>query len=172
MGKLDTLAQQTISTLRSLLDDMFASCDDMYFDLASSAKSNQEQNTFFESMRIVRVGSTAAANAFEREIRAGFDKPGANSDQNSGEEITADKLGIVGDEETEKSVTLTAMTSRARAISRTALFEIEQRLNQIDELKVSFDQKNNPVDPEKIIGAFASATDSLDLEVNSRIILY
>ena len=172
MGKLDTLAQQTISTLRSLSDDMFASCDDMYFDLASSAKSNQEQNTFFESMRIVRVGATAAANAFEREIRAGFDKPGVSGDQNSGEEITADKLGIVGDEETEKSVTLTAMTSRARAISRTALFEIEQRLNQIDELKVSFDQKNNPVDPEKIIGAFASATDSLELEVNSRIILY
>ncbi|MBR9805313.1 DUF1631 domain-containing protein, partial [bacterium] len=52
INELKAVCQRSLLTL---LDDMFASCDDLYFDLASRAESNTEQNVYFESMREVRV---------------------------------------------------------------------------------------------------------------------
>ena len=54
------LEQQCSRTLLTLLDDMFASCDDLFFDMASRATTNSEQNLYFESMREIRVKTAAA----------------------------------------------------------------------------------------------------------------
>ena len=49
-----------------LLDDMFASCDDLFFDLASRSSSNIEQNLFFESMREIRLKTALTRNNYEQ----------------------------------------------------------------------------------------------------------
>ena len=168
MSTLDSLSQQTTATLISLLDDMFTSCDDLYFDLASSAANNQEQNTYFESMREVRVRAASAKQAYEKYMASAFSKPDEATQEVSGEE----EMAIVGHEETERQVTLTAMTSRARAVSKTILHEIEQRLQGIAKDNQIPPGDYDPVSPENIVRGFALATDDMDLEINARIILY
>ena len=62
------LEQQCGKTLLTLLDDMFASCDDLFFDMASRATTNSEQNLYFESMREIRVKTRAARNEYKSKL--------------------------------------------------------------------------------------------------------
>lgn len=174
MSTIEKLSKQSITTLASLLDDMFASCDDLFFDLASSAANNQEQNTFFESMREVRVRSTATKQNYERLIQQGFFPPGEDSDLDALEEHSGSghSLEVIDDHETERTVTLTSMISRARAISKASLHEIESRLAHLQSLDRSNVLADNPVDPERIIKSFELASDDMELDINARVILY
>ena len=66
------LEKQCSQTLLTLLDDMFASCDDLFFDMASRATSNAEQNLYFESMREIRVKTRAARSDYKNALTKGF----------------------------------------------------------------------------------------------------
>ena len=52
---LGMLSRITVVALTSHLESMFNACDDLFFDLASRAKSNQDQNLYFESLREIRL---------------------------------------------------------------------------------------------------------------------
>ena len=177
MNTIQSLLKQSTSTLLSLLDDMFASCDDLYFDLASSATSNQEQNLYFESMREVRVRASGAKQAYQKSLENGFNQlssPGCKSDsQKIAEEAKSlEEMALLDDEQTERDVTLTAMISRARAISKSSLHEIESRLKQLLPANTALDEEKNPIDPGQLIQEFAASVDDMGLEIKPRIILY
>ena len=183
MNAFNTLKKQSVSTLVSLLDDMFTTCDDLYFDLASAAGNNFEQNLYFESMREVRVRTNGAKQAFEQGLVTHFDEleqviNGRKSQKNELKEKdqTAEPalsdMAMLDDEQTEKEITLTSMVSRAKAISKTSLHEIESRLQQLVPKNAQVDEANNPIDPTHIINGFAVSIDEMALEIRARIILY
>ena len=69
---LGELARITRQGLQQRLDPMFSACDDFFFDLASRARSNADQNRYFESLREVRLKKTRMASGFPRRRRPGF----------------------------------------------------------------------------------------------------
>ena len=48
---LDRLSELAVKDLNRSIEALFTAIDDQFFDLASKAKSNQEQNHFFESLQ-------------------------------------------------------------------------------------------------------------------------
>ncbi len=69
---LGELARITRQGLQQRLDPMFSACDDFFFDLASRARSNADQNRYFESLREVRLKKARMAADFLAGVEPGF----------------------------------------------------------------------------------------------------
>ncbi len=164
------LKQQCCKTLLTLLDDMFASCDDLFFDLASRASNNVEQNLYFESMRIVRIGTGAAAKKYQAKLDQGFASLQHQSKQQVETNIQPEELSVVGKDDLELDVAITSMTTRARTASKTALYELSSRLCTLFNLK-NIDETNNPLDPGNLTKAFADSSEDIAVDIKARIIL-
>ena len=115
---LDELARITRQGLQQRLDPMFSACDDFFFDLASRAKSNADQNRYFESLREVRLKKTRMASDFLAGVDRGFSGFGQRSAPQAlasqGSALLASDLELVSHDQMERNVLVTDMVSRAR----------------------------------------------------------
>jgi hypothetical protein len=179
MNKAAIIAQlekQCSQTLLTLLDDMFASCDDLFFDMASRATTNAEQNLYFESMREIRVKARAARTDYKRILITGFqlNEHQKNKAENSAFSNTLasneTKIELVDKEDVEQDVAITNMSTRARAVSKQALFELHARLQNLYDIE-EVNKNNNPLDPGALSELFANVIQNMGLDIKARIIL-
>jgi len=170
------LEQQFSQTLLTLLDDMFASCDDLFFDLASRATSNSEQNLYFESMREVRVRTRTSRNDYQQGLAQLFKSIAQQSIAQHSATPTAkaaktkEEMQLVDKDDMEQNVAVSTMTSRARSVNKNALFELRSRLSELYQQSIQ-DDDANPIDPSHLIELFADATQPMVIEIKARIIL-
>ena len=127
--RLENLTRLTTDTLTTRLEAMFASCDDYFFDLASRAKNNNDQNLYFESLREIRVKKPVVAPDFCRRLSAGFHILAQRSGGSAGMQATPvartpESLELVGNEELEKDVVIIDMVSKARMEWQEELFQL------------------------------------------------
>ncbi len=166
------LQKQCSKTLLALLDDMFASCDDLYFDLASRATNNVEQNLYFESMREVRIKTSQMREDYQLGLGALFDtkllQPRTKTKTASDD---TGELNLVDDEAMENAVALSAMQTRARATSKGILYELCCRMSAAYGTD-TVDEDNNPLDPKALCDLFAEASRVANIEIKARIILF
>lgn len=174
-GALPPLVQQCrdlcLTATSGLLADMFASCDDLFFDLSSRASTNREQNLYFESMREVRLRKADVMAAFNRELGSMFEAVAQPAEAVT-REAAADspELSLVAHDKLEQTVAIASMVSRARSESHEALYHLKCRLDHL--LPVTVTERNNPLDPAQIANAFATACAPLELEIKPRIVLF
>jgi len=171
---VDELAQLSVQWLRASMEKMFSACDDFFFDRASRAKSNQDQNLYFESLREVRLKKLPVVRDFTAAVEASFaqiqqrtavtQKRGTRDDDR-----TADELELVGQEQMEKDVVVTDMVSKARIEWQQELFQLRERMLQICP---PFEEHDSPFDPGRIAAAFARAADAVDVELKILKSLY
>ena len=171
---ISRLEQQCRNTLLTLLDDMFASCDDLFFDLASRATTNSEQNLYFESMREVRVRTRSAREDYESGLNSLFSaaqkqQPHNKAAKKSDDDQNSENLKLVDKDDVEQDVAVSAMTSRAAAVSKNPLFELCSRLSVLYQFEVNDD--SNPLDPGSLIALFADAIQPMGIKIKARIIL-
>lgn len=169
---LQSLAQLSVRTTGGLLESLFGSCDDLFFDLASQAKSNQDQNLYFESLREVRQRKAALVEDFGKRIARGFvefDRP-ARITGTALSGHTADSLELVGRNQAEKDALVTDMVSKARLEWQQELFQLNERLRAI--MPRPFEDPDSPLDPRQIASAFATSGETLDLDLKVVKLLY
>ncbi len=166
---ISRLEQQCSSALLTLLDDMFASCDDLFFDLASRATSNTEQNLYFESMREVRVRKANSRIAYQQAIARLFKHTGQLHNTEKPSAAPGDDLSIVDEDLVELDVAITAMSTRARAVSRSALHELSSRLGVLYDLAIG--EQDTPLDPLLLSQSFSTAIESMEIDIKATIIL-
>ncbi len=170
------LEKQCSQTLLTLLDDMFASCDDLFFDMASRATTNAEQNLYFESMREIRVKARAARTDYERDLIKGFQLNTAqnNSAAQNGSSKTLSSnnvaMELVDKEDVEQNVAITNMSTRARAVSKQRLFELHARLQNLYDI-AEVNKNNNPLDPGALSELFSNVIQNMGIDIKARIIL-
>lgn len=166
------LEQQCSHTLTTLLDDMFASCDDLFFDLASRATSNTEQNLYFESMREVRVKTGDARNNFKTGLSQLFQSAANNKAPVSSSDFDKNhqEIGLVDKDEAEQDVAIQTMSSRAHSISKNTLFELCARLSDLYSHR-DINDANNPLDPSNLSKLFADSIKAMAIDMTARIIL-
>ena len=58
----------TYNLLSHQLDAMLIGCDDLFFNLSGRAKSNAEQNLYFESLREIRLKKGGLTANFKRNL--------------------------------------------------------------------------------------------------------
>ncbi len=173
--RLENLTRLTTDTLTPRLEAMFASCDDYFFDLASRAKNNNDQNLYFESLREIRVKKPIVAPDFCRRLSAGFNilaqRSGGSADtQTAPVARTSESLELVGNEELEKDVVIIDMVSKARMEWQEELFQLQERIQSI--ASQSFAEREMPLDPERIARAFIESCNLIQADIKILKLLY
>lgn len=179
-GRLPPLLRQikddALSILLNSLDELFSSCDDLFFDLSSRAASNAEQNLYFESMRELRVKKAGVINSFRQHYEQGFialaNTLGSyGSTGSSLDDASVENLTLVQNDTLEQEVAISGMISKARVNCQEPLYHLTTRLDYLIP-RITIDQENNPLDPERICRSFASACELFDINIKAKIIIF
>ena len=166
---LDRLSGLALKELNRNIETLFTSLDDQFFDLASKAKSNQEQNRFFDSLREVRTQKSAIKDEFVKQIdewfkSLGWPGQGKHHIHYEKERAGAEDLELIGEDQLSKDTSISDMVSRRRIDYQASLFQLEQRFDQISRREV--DNECNPLDPAQLADAFRRAITILDVDLD------
>ncbi|MDY0006248.1 MAG: DUF1631 domain-containing protein [Spongiibacteraceae bacterium] len=173
---LNQVKEHAVSALDHELERLFASCDDLFFDLSSRASSNAEQNLYFESMREVRIMRAGVAKRFHQELESVFHAAVAGKlksrNATSPEvDVSAEHLSLVQHDDLEREVAIAGMVNKANAVYQEQLYALTTRLNVVAD-KAGLSLSDNPLAPEHLCASFANACDTLDVSIKARIIIY
>lgn len=172
---MHTLRDKARQQLQLFLRELFDKVDDAMFELADKASNNHDQNIFFDSMREVRIRRRAMEASFFRSIDISFARlldPNAYRDEKqvSDAAVSLDDLSLVKNDELEEMVAIDAMVNKANEQFSEAIQHLTLRIDHLVPIKVY--QKNNPLGVDVICGAFTDATQTLNIDVKAKLVLF
>lgn len=162
---------KAIASLCKALEEMFDRADDTLFQMADRAGSNSEQNTFFESMREVRVKRRGVEKSFREELEYHFSLLPEESDHPEIDDITFETLSLVQNDDLEESVAVESMVSKFRNKNGSELRSLNARFDSLI-ASIRINECNNPLDPAQVCAAFISAIDHFKLDISGKLIIY
>lgn len=163
-----------VAGLGDLLQGAFDAVDDSLFELANNARSNNEQNRYFEAMREIRIKRKGVEKHFQTAVTHLFSHPPRSSaamlapDQNN--QQTADSLSLVHNDDLEEQVALNAMVTKSRAYFQGPLIQLQTRFSVIYP-GANAEDSVNPMAPEHLCGAFVEAAQALEIQIRERLIV-
>ncbi len=166
------LREKATTLLQQTLKNLFDGADDALFDLADRATSNQDQNTYFEAMREVRLKRRETEIAFFTKLDQAFaDLLKVIPDQNDDfvADISLDDLSLVDNEQLEFQVAVESMIAKVLERSAEAAQHIALRLDSLVPAKVY--QQNNPVGPHRLCNSFWQVVEPLDVDIKAKLVL-
>jgi len=156
-------------TLSNLISRMLDSADDMLFQLAENATSNEDQNKYFDTMRMLRSERKAIAQIFATNLGAYLQY--TNISDNSKNEIGEDELSLVDQDEMEEMVAVAVMHSKAMSLYNELISHLDARIEFL--LVTSPHALNNDaLSPKNICESFKDALVNIDLSTNIKLIFY
>lgn len=166
------LKEKTTYMLQSSLLGLFDSADDTLFELADKSDNNQDQTTYFESMRQVRLCRRDIETRFVEYIHEAFDALGDSSGRPQNEwdyDIDLSNLSLVNNDQLEQNVAVEAMVNKAIDAAPESLQHLTLRLDSLVPAKVY--QRNNPIGPHQICVSFLRACERLDTNIKIKLVL-
>ena len=159
--------------LCDLLGGTLDAIDDALFELANGARSNNDQNRYFETMREIRIKRKGIEKQFREALANLFRKPpGSNAGETHDppQSVDADSLSLVDNDDLEEQVAINAMVTKATISFQGPLLQLQTRLTA---LYPDHDLAHpvNPLAPEHLCGAFRQACSDLDIQIRERLIL-
>lgn len=172
-SEISAVYAATAKAMSELLQGMFDAVDDSLFELANNARSNNEQNRFFEAMRDVRIKKQTIETALQKNIKALFEpKTVLSSNQEVQEEslFGKDNLALVGESEMELDIAMTSMSSKASANFQGQLIEIKAGFGTLYHAKqpqlIAY-----PLEPRRICKAFCDACSCLEVDLKEHLLI-
>ncbi|WP_372964795.1 DUF1631 domain-containing protein [Marinobacter sp.] len=162
-----------VAGLGDLLQGAFDAVDDSLFELANNARSNNEQNRYFEAMREIRIKRKGVERHFQNAVSQLFTNPphaGQLQTNDPQPQASAASLTLLGNDDLEEQVALNAMISKAKTHFQGALLQLQARFTQVYP-DASEDNPVNPMAPEHLCSAFTEAIQALDIQIRERLIL-
>ncbi len=166
------LREKSIALLQQTLKTLFDGADDALFDLADRANSNQDQNTYFEAMREVRLKRRDTEIAFFIALDQGFAqllKSVPDQDDAYTAEISLDELSLVDNDQLEFQVAVQSMVAKVFERCAEPAQHIALRLDSLLPAKVY--QQNNPVGPDRLCTNFWKVIEPLDVDIKAKLVL-
>lgn len=166
------ICDTVVAGLGDLLQGAFDAVDDSLFELANNARSNNEQNRYFEAMREIRIKRKGVEKHFQTVVSNLFQAPPrtVTPEITDHSNTTADTLSLIHNDELEEQVALNAMITKSRAYFQGPLLQLQTRFGQIYP-SVSEDEPVNPMAPEHLCGAFVEAAQVLEIQIRERLIV-
>lgn len=155
--------------LSELLGRMFDGADDMLFQLAENADSNEDQNQYFEAMRLLRVERSNITQSFAANLKS-YLKP-RKTDVSDSNEFDEDELSLVDQDEMEEMVAVSAMHSKAMNLYGDAVHHLEARIEFLS-LKATSIFDKDALAPKNICESFKEALQIIQLSTNNKLVLY
>jgi len=171
---ISTICNEVARDMQEMLQSMFDGIDDSFFELANNARTNNEQNRFFEAMREIRIKRKGIESSFNQELTTLFSsnkvlkqKLEHSKNPNTGFE----SLSLVQNEDLEQEVAITSMASKARSNFQGPLLQFHARIGKLyGASKLS--EISPPLDPQDICESFSRASSDLEVEIKERLIIY
>ena len=166
--------QQLMNCLAEHLSGVFAQVDDTLFEHAEKAENNQLQGLFFDSMRAIRKQRPHIERHYHQYIAQQFS---AFLDQRDSahlapaQELDAEQLSLIQNDEYEESLQVTNMVSRVKARCAQSLFTLEQRLALLNG-GAALQENANPCGPHCVAQGFCEALAQTSLPLRIKVILY
>ncbi|MFO7788870.1 MAG: DUF1631 domain-containing protein [Halospina sp.] len=159
--------------LCELLGGTLDAIDDALFELANGARSNNDQNRYFETMREIRIKRKGIEKQFRETLTNLFRAPPGSNAEETGDQpqsTDADSLSLVDNDALEEQVAVNAMVTKATVSFQGTLLQLQTRLTA---LYPDHDSEHpvNPLAPEHLCGAFHEACSDLDIQIRERLIL-
>ncbi len=155
--------------LSSLLGCMFDSADDMLFQLAENANSNEDQNDYFDTMRMLRAERKRIGQNFAASLKE-YLKNTPDKTQST-EDFAETELSLVDQDEMEEMVAVSSMHSKGMHIYGEAVNHLEARIEFLA-LKYSDIFNKDALAPKNICESFKSALSDIELSTNNKLVLY
>ena len=169
---LQMLASKSVNFIADRLEVVFEQVDDTFFDLADNAENNQQQTVYFDAMRILRMNRNSIEQEYLKYIRSGFYEStltslllAAAEDSDAG----LDSMELMENDELEEKVAFETMSRRAEEHCRRGLEILCKRIDSLYGCKVN--SINSPLGGEAICRAFQQATEKVELDIRSRLVL-
>jgi len=166
---LQSIVELSVGQLDAAVLRLLDAVDDHFFDLAEEAKSNSEQNVYFEAMRDVRVGRRGVEQSFRQNIENGFRtmcfsiEPGEQAVD--APPVLVDKS--VGDLED----VVNRIDRKFKAAHGAELYKVTVRFDALsDDFQVA--DANNALSPKNLCEYFNRASHLLNLDDKSRKVLF
>lgn len=172
-AEVTRIRDTVVAGLGDLLQGAFDAVDDSLFELANNARSNNEQNRYFEAMREIRIKRKGVERHFQNTVAQYFANPphtGPAQDEPQGRQASADSLSLVGNDDLEEQVALNAMITKAKAHFQGPLLQLQTRFSQVYP-EATEESPVNPMAPEHLCSAFTEAIQALEIQIRERLIL-
>jgi hypothetical protein len=172
-AEVTRIRDTVVAGLGDLLQGAFDAVDDSLFELANNARSNNEQNRYFEAMREIRIKRKGVERHFQNTVAQYFATPphtGPLQEENLSKQASADTLSLVGNDDLEEQVALNAMITKAKAHFQGPLLQLQTRFSQVYP-EATEESPVNPMAPEHLCSAFTEAIQALEIQIRERLIL-
>ncbi len=163
------LLRNATELIGNLLERMFSSCDDQFFDLASRAKVVQIQNRHFESLREIRQRKPVLIRRTLDAFAANFAViDGMTPRRSAGaepREHSAETLTLIPELQVERDVVVTDMVARARNEWQQEFSQLHERLLVL--ANAPFEEQHDPFDAGMITDCFSRAIDDVEIDIEA-----
>ncbi len=156
--------------LRHGLQELFDNADDTLFEMADRARSDVEQNLFFEAMRDLRLKRKSIERGFlEHFFEAFVSLSQHDSAQAALPQALAFETDALPNDDLERSVAVDAMVSKVLSRDGFALDQLTARLSAL--LDKALDDEHNPLGPARLCEYFLQAWRNLGVEIKVKLII-
>lgn len=156
--------------LRHGLQELFDNADDTLFEMADRARSDVEQNLFFEAMRDLRLKRKSIERGFlEHFFEAFVSLSQHDSAQAALPQALAFETDALPNDDLERSVAVDAMVSKVLSRDGFALDQLTARLSAL--LGKALDDEHNPLGPARLCEYFLQAWRNLGVEIKVKLII-
>jgi len=155
--------------LSELIGRLFDGADDMLFQLAENADSNEDQNEYFDTMRMLRVERKNIGQNFAENIKTHLQATKNQNTQSS--DLEEEELSLVDQDEMEEMVAVSAMHSKAMNLYGEAVGHLEARIEFLS-LKSPGLFSKDALAPKNICDSFKDALANIELSTNNKLVLY
>ncbi|AHZ69701.1 hypothetical protein OU5_2622 [Pseudomonas mandelii JR-1] len=156
--------------LRHGLQELFDNADDTLFEMADRARSDVEQNLFFEAMRDLRLKRKSIERGFlEHFFEAFVSLSQHDSAQAALPQALAFETDALPNDDLERSVAVDAMVSKVLNRDGFALDQLTARLSAL--LGKALDDEHNPLGPARLCECFLQAWRNLGVEIKVKLII-
>ena len=172
-AEVTRIRDTVVAGLGDLLQGAFDAVDDSLFELANNARSNNEQNRYFEAMREIRIKRKGVERHFQNTVAQYFANPphtGPLQEETLNKQASSDTLALVGNDDLEEQVALNAMITKAKAHFQGPLLQLQTRFSQVYP-EATEESPVNPMAPEHLCSAFTEAIQALEIQIRERLIL-
>lgn len=173
LKQLQPLLRQITECLNQELSEltgcMFDSADDMLFQMAENADSNELQNEYFDTMRMLRVERKPVIQTFADSLKARL-QPAQQTGSGSAD-FDEDELSLVDQSEMEELVAISSMHSKAMNLYGEAVNHLEARIEHLA-LKSPGIFSKDALSPKSLCESLRDALAGLELSTNTKLMLF
>jgi hypothetical protein len=153
-----------------ILSDLFTQAEDALFQRADSAANIQQQNTYFESMRQLRLARREICQGFTTGQDQAFAQLLQTSANSASEVPVLGAVDLAPGQNREELVAVDAMITCLAERYAEAIEQLGQGL--ANQLSVRVHAGNNPYSPRVFCHSFTQPIKALNIDVNAKLLIF